>query len=588
MKKRVVSAALAALMAAGTLPVSACAAETADIDYALNREEHIQYIGGYADGTFRPDAPVTRAEVCKMLDTLLSEKSGAAEADFADVAEDAWYAGPVAEMQAAGWIGGYADGTFRPDASITRAEFVTILSRTPHTDVGTDMVFIDVPSSHWAHDAVQTALAQNWIGGYPDGTFRPDALITRAEVVITLNRALGRQGDQIMAATGDGIRIMPDVPDTHWAYLAMLEATTGHSYELHDGHESWTEFDKETTLLAEGWHNIGGELFHVNAAQQFDCNTAVDGLTLDRNGRYTTGNEELDKLLTGAVKDAVKDGMTQDERLRAVYDYAKAQFGYLGIGTADTSQAGWDIVQAANMLKTRKGNCYSWASAFTHLARKVGYDAKAVVGKGVSPKGNESVHAWTEITIDGTAYTFDPQIESVYAARYGEQYDLYMKRYGEADWGYKADEAQQPETPQAPEADAALVSMMEQIYGDAEMQQAMNQTVLYQGMGADGQGYKLSHFLGTDDLDIEAGLASEPMINVHAHSIVLARFKEGTDMEAAKKTVAENADPYKWVCVGVDPANVRVETAGRLLILVMDDDKPDTYIENFNRYTVTK
>mgnify|MGYP000482526434 FL=1 len=106
--------------------------------------------------------------------------------------------------------------------------------------------------------------------------------------------------------------------------------------------------------------------------------------------------------------------MTQQQKLRAVYDYAKNTFGYLGIGAADTSKSDWALTSATDMLKTHKGNCYSWAAGFTYLARQVGFDAQAIPGTGVSPKGSESVHAWTEITIDGTAYTFDPQIESVY------------------------------------------------------------------------------------------------------------------------------------------------------------------------------
>ena len=86
--------------------------------------------------------------------------------------------------------------------------------------------------------------------------------------------------------------------------------------------------------------------------------------------------------------------------------------------------------------------------SFTYLARQVGFDAQAIPGTGVSPKGSESVHAWTEITIDGTAYTFDPQIESVYKKRYNENYDLFMKKYGEAVWGYKKPEVTEPEQPE--------------------------------------------------------------------------------------------------------------------------------------------
>ena len=588
MKKQVTAASLAALMAVTTLPVSACAALSKDMSPAktpvLNTTDHMQYMNGYEDGTFRPDTAITRAEACKLIASLLTEPSGGGDYLFSDVPQGEWYFDAVSEMIGYSLVGGYEDGTFRPDDKITRAEFVTILSRIPHDDIGTEKSFADVPSSHWAYSAVQTAQAQGWVAGDPDGRFRPDDAITRAEVVTVLNRILGRTGDAAMAASGEGIRIMPDVPDTHWAYLAMLEATTDHEYEKTEGGERWTSYDKETTMLAPGWHNIGGLLFHVNDAQQFDYNTTVGGLELDRNGRYTTGSAELDALLTQAVAGVVNDRMTQLEKLRAVYDYAKQTFGYLGIGEVDTSADGWETEQAINMLKTKRGNCYSWSSVFTYLARQVGYDAKAIPGTGASPKGSESAHAWTEITIDGVAYTFDPQIESVYADRYDEHYDLFMKQYGEAEWGYI-----KPETPEededagetAPEADAALVSLMEKVYGDKPYSGMAGQTVLYNGMGADGMAQPLTWYLGTDDVQFEAGLASESMITAQAHSVVLLRMAQGADVEAAKAKIKESVDPFKWVCVGVDPEKVRVESSGDLICVVLDEENGDYYAENF-------
>ena len=160
-----------------------------------------------------------------------------------------------------GWMNGYTDGTFKPNAKITRAEFVAILSRFPHTDIGTDKSFADVPKTSWAYNAVQTALAQGWISA---GTnFRPNAPITRAETVTILNRVLGRQADEFTINTSEGIRIMPDVPNTHWAYWDMLEATTDHKFDKSSGSEQWTSFDKETTDLTPGWHNILS-LIHIS------------------------------------------------------------------------------------------------------------------------------------------------------------------------------------------------------------------------------------------------------------------------------------------------------------------------------------
>ena len=592
MKRRLTAAALAALVGAGALPFSACAAPDEDQAPAadapaLNTTDHMQYMNGYEDGTFRPDGRITRAEASKLLAGLLVESSGGSDMLFVDVPAGAWYEAAVQEMTGFSLVGGYPDGTFRPTGNITRAEFITILTRFPHNDIGTEGEFTDVPATHWAYNAVQTALAQGWISG-AGGAFRPNDAITRAEVVSILNRVLGRSADMITASTGEGIRVMPDVPDTHWAYYDFLEATTDHEYEKNEGVETWTSYERETTSLAAGWHNIDGMLYHVNDAQQFDRNTVIDGLELDRNGRYTTGSPELDELLARAVKDVVNGKMTQMEKLRAVYDYAKRTFGYLGIGTVDATVPGWEIDQATKMFQNKRGNCYSWSSAFTYLARQVGFDARAIAGTGVSPKGSESVHAWTEITIDGVAYTFDPQIESVYAARYGENYDLFMKKYGEAAWGYKQNETETPDEPASTEADAALVSLMSKVYGDRPYAGMTEQIALYEGMGADGMSRPLSWFFGTAEVDFAAGLASEPMITSQAHSVMLLRLKDGADAEAAKTALREGVDPFKWICVGVDPANVKVDSVGNIVCVIMDDENADYYLKNFQSIAIAE
>ncbi len=244
MKKQATAASLAALMAIAAFPIPAHAADAQQPakEPQLNRDTHMQYMNGYNDGSFRPDASITRAEACKLLASLLVEKMQGNDMKFIDVAADAWYAEAVDQMTGFGLINGYKDGSFRPTAEITRAEFVSILARLPHTDLGTDKSFVDVPEGHWARGAVQTALAQGWITG--DGNFRPNDAITRAETVTMVNRVLGRTADKAAIAAGDGIRIMPDVPTSHWAYFDMLEATTDHKHEIKDNVEHWTGFDR--------------------------------------------------------------------------------------------------------------------------------------------------------------------------------------------------------------------------------------------------------------------------------------------------------------------------------------------------------
>ena len=137
MKKRMTAGMLATLMAA-VLPVSACAAQNSAPQPQLNTAEHMQYMNGYTDGTFRPDASITRAEASKLLASLLVNKVENEDHLFNDVSVSAWYADAVRQMTGFGLVNGYTDGTFKPNAKITRAEFVAILSRFPHTDIGTD------------------------------------------------------------------------------------------------------------------------------------------------------------------------------------------------------------------------------------------------------------------------------------------------------------------------------------------------------------------------------------------------------------------------------------------------------------------
>ena len=164
-----------------------------------------------------------------------------------------------------------------------------------------------------------------------------------------------------------------------------------------------------------------------------------------------------------------------------------------------------------------------------------------------------------------------------------------MKPYGEAEWGYKkSDEPQSPEEPQEPEADAALVSLMEKVYGNKPYGGMVMQTPLYSGMGADGMSRGLQWYLGTEDIAFEAGLASESAITSQAHSVVLLRLADGADVDAAKSKLAESVDPRKWICVGVADENVKIDSVGNLVCVIMDDENADYYLENFRSIAVAE
>lgn len=209
----------------------------------LNRTDHLAFLSGYANGTFEPDRNMTRAEVTTMFARLLAEKMAADQTysnTFSDVAKSHWAANYIGYMQQFGIITGYADGSFRPDASVTRAEFAAIASRFEKLTEGTKS-FSDVPSSHWAAKYINFAATRGWVNGYADGTFRPNNSITRAEVAAVTCRLLERNADQSYIRSHlSELRAFTDVSESHWAYWYTMEAANGHDYTKSGSSETWS------------------------------------------------------------------------------------------------------------------------------------------------------------------------------------------------------------------------------------------------------------------------------------------------------------------------------------------------------------
>ena len=210
-------------------------------------ERHDAYISGYPDGTVRPDGKITRAEVAAIL-ARLTENSSLANfvARFSDVKASDWFSDSIMKLSAKDIITGYPDGTFKPNKSITRAEFAAIVSKYIKNPKAADEVFADVPMNHWAKDAIAKVKAEGWISGYNDGTFRPDAPITRAEAVSIVNRMFDRAADgEFVREHGFEIKKFNDLTDKHWAYYEIMEAVHTHDYERIDKRaERWDKIVK--------------------------------------------------------------------------------------------------------------------------------------------------------------------------------------------------------------------------------------------------------------------------------------------------------------------------------------------------------
>ena len=216
----------------------------------LNTGDHFAYVMGYPDGTVRPNGSITRAEVSTILFRLLSDKTRdeyfTTESSFTDVKAGAWYNNSIATLEKAGAIVDTAKGgAFRPNEAITRAELAAMLAQFADAKPVKGMKFSDVSADHWAYDAIAIAAKMGWIEGYPDGTFRPDATITRAEMMTLVNRALERvPSDEDHLLSKRAMLTFPDCTTRDWFYIAVQEATNSHSYERaateKNGDEQWT------------------------------------------------------------------------------------------------------------------------------------------------------------------------------------------------------------------------------------------------------------------------------------------------------------------------------------------------------------
>lgn len=209
----------------------------------LNRDDHFAYIKGYPDGTVRPEASLTCAEAAAILYRVMEkscvERFHAESSSFRDVPDGKWYTTYVATLEKAGVIVDSKDGNFRPNDAITRAELASMLAQFANVTGGTTS-FSDVPTTHWAADYIAAAVRSGWIQGYPDGTFRPEQTIKRAEMTAMVNRALGRD-PQSASDLLEGMKTWKDNADpTAWFYLDIQEAANGHTYARKTGGEYWT------------------------------------------------------------------------------------------------------------------------------------------------------------------------------------------------------------------------------------------------------------------------------------------------------------------------------------------------------------
>lgn len=318
-----------------TLPITGDVTYTArwsrQVEDLLNTKDHVAYISGYNTGMFLPDKTVTRAEAASMFYKLLLSADWEKKT-FPDVKSTDWYADAVETLAGLGVVSGYENGKFSPTRKITRAEFVTMAMAFSTLEYGASP-FTDVENTSWAAPYIYSAAKQGWISGMGDGTFAPNDSITRAQAVTILNKMLGRTADPDVKSLTD-VKNFYDLFSTHWAYEAIVEASTAHTYHLEgengeiiggessegepgevpgtDGNpgedggqgqeepkpessytEVWDTYEKDTSTVKSHWVRENGVLYYVDGSTRkiVRGKTTIDGTTylFDNSGAAYNG-----------------------------------------------------------------------------------------------------------------------------------------------------------------------------------------------------------------------------------------------------------------------------------------------------------
>ena len=462
--------------------------------------KHSAYINGDASGKFLPGNTMSRAEMAQMIYNMMELPEGTAR--FSDVKETSWYAKAVNALAEAKILNGYPDGTAKPGNPVSRAEFVKVLANMKGEDsYEKDCSFTDVLKGSWMYPVICLAQGNGWINGYSDGSFKPNATITRAEAVTVLNRFLGRVPDEEAIKNNPAAKSFPDVFAGTWYYWNVMEAAITHTCVFVDGQEEWQYVQYDLESYADGFNAIGGKLYliidHEIIRQcgestyngvDFSCDEKTGICKVDReyleladgricvlkngepwtnkgyfeynnalyycdkngvlmqngkvgtmyfgpDGKYTTGNATIDTFVNGVVTQVTTPGMSKEEKLRACYKYVYDHISYLGNNNhvprgADPST--WTEEYMLRLIAIGRGNCYSYAAEMYYLARRVGYgQAEAISGRFGSGRGG---HGWLEIVIDGIPYLCDPEVNWKYLK--WDPYALFMKKYGDVGYYY--------------------------------------------------------------------------------------------------------------------------------------------------------
>lgn len=313
-------------------------------------------------------------------------------------------------------------GLLRPESAITHAECAAALCALA-PDISVPDAFEAAPDEPLTHDALKEML---------DALFDPeiaapvlDALpetesvyATRAEFAFCFSRLLDTSD------TSEQV-YYPDAAPTRWAAEELYAAAKAGPLVR----------DTLLSMTRDGFLWFGGYLYRLDDNGYFLTDTESDGLYFDKNGRYTSGNAELDGYVAQTLTDFMQPDSTRLDDLKTIYCHVKNDFRYLTRNYYDSGATGWDIEEALTIFRTNKGNCYCYAGAFCALARGLGYNARTYSG---TIGTQDQPHAWTEITLDGNIYICDPEIEMNYWLLEMYTDNFMMLRENSLGWNYQS------------------------------------------------------------------------------------------------------------------------------------------------------
>ena len=366
---------------------------------ALETMQHIAYMPlPREEGMFRPDDELTKLDMAGCVCALLAVEVEPAEY-FANLPRDNENANILKTL-------GAMDGRiFRPLEAVTLRELVSVFS--VFFPQSPEHSFANISKDDPDYASFCTAVYRGWIDGGSTHTLDPDSVVTRAEAAYFINRVLGRE---IVPQSTDISGVFADVPPDHPYRDDIMEAAVAHTYRLSGGTEQWTAAHA-VPRRTSGLYRDGTLLRCIDEDGYIVKSGQWNGFEFDKEGVYTCGMPELDKLVQDVLIELDTGSMEATDALRAAYNYTRDSFTYLRRNYYETGETGWGEQEAYTMLSTGYGNCYCYAATFYELARALGFDARLVSG---TVGTNRSPHGWVEFEFDGERFVCDVELEMTY------------------------------------------------------------------------------------------------------------------------------------------------------------------------------